>query len=80
MKNVKTKKIDQHKNSRCQMQSLERTLIMVSLLPFSVFSPKGIHFGNQIALEIPYQLTILETKGYLKHLEHRKHSLLLHHL
>jgi hypothetical protein len=40
MKNVKNKKIDQHKNATCQMQSLEKTLTLMSLAPFILFAFK----------------------------------------
>ncbi len=39
MKNAKFRKIDQHKNALCQMQSLERTLTLYVVAPFNVFTP-----------------------------------------
>ncbi len=37
IKNEKIRKIDQHMNTICQMQSLERMLTLVPLVPFNVF-------------------------------------------
>jgi hypothetical protein len=39
MKNVKIRKIDQHMNAMCQMQSLERTLTLYFMAPFNAFTP-----------------------------------------
>jgi hypothetical protein len=41
MKNAKIKKIDQHRNAICQMQSLERTLTLYFVAPFSMFTPQN---------------------------------------
>jgi hypothetical protein len=39
MKNVEIKKIDQHRNAMCQMQTLERTLTLYFMAPFNTFTP-----------------------------------------
>ncbi len=41
MKNAEIRKIDQHKNAICQMQSLERTLTLYFVAPFSAFTPQN---------------------------------------
>jgi hypothetical protein len=39
MKNVENRKIDQHRNAMCQMQSLERTLTLYFIVPFNEVIP-----------------------------------------
>jgi hypothetical protein len=39
MKNVKIRKIHQHRNAMCQMQSLERTLTLYVMVPFNALTP-----------------------------------------
>jgi hypothetical protein len=42
MKNVEIRKIDQHKNAMCQMQSLDRTLTLYFMAPFNTFTPNRV--------------------------------------
>ncbi len=42
MKYAKLRKIDQHKNAMCWMQSLKMILTLVPLAPYSVFAPSWL--------------------------------------
>jgi len=47
IKNAKHRKIDQHKNVMCQMESLDKTLTLTPLVLFSMFAPMELTFTNE---------------------------------
>jgi hypothetical protein len=44
MENVEMKKIDQHMNAMCQMQTLEKNSALYFMAPFDTFTPDGTTF------------------------------------